>query len=221
MTKTEIAESDYRALLDKISYIIFRNGLKATTMDTVAALLGMSKRTLYEIFESKSAMINEAIDYMTREHQREIASIFDSSDNVMEAMLLTSEHQCEMMQKMSPDFFSDMDHHFKEVRSHYDDCSSPRRSAMMRMFAAGVQQGVFRDDVDYRIQMRLMELQMESLKRMEEVFPSDITLAQAYRSISLGFLRSIASVKGMEMLEKINSRKINQKNNNTESNQQQ
>ena len=49
--------------------------------------------------------------------------------------------------------------------------------------------------------MRMMKVQMESVKRMEELFPPDITLLQIYDSISLGFLRSIASPAGMKLLD--------------------
>ena len=36
---------------------------------------------------------------------------------------------------------------------------------------------------------------------MHDVFPPDVTLAQAYESITIGFLRSIATPKGMQILD--------------------
>lgn len=70
----------------------------------------------------------------------------------------------------------------------------------------GVRQGVFRDDVNYEIIIRLFRIQMESLKRMEGFFPKDISLVEAYNAISLGMLRSIATPKGMEVIDGIAGR---------------
>ena len=47
----------------------------------------------------------------------------------------------------------------------------------------------------------MMSIQMESLKRMEELFPPDITLLEVYDSICISFLRGISSPKGLEILD--------------------
>ncbi|MDE5807821.1 MAG: hypothetical protein K2H76_06855, partial [Muribaculaceae bacterium] len=71
----------------------------------------------------------------------------------------------------------------------------------------GIEQGVFRKDVNYPITLHLMRIQMESLKRMEEAFPPGITISDAFDYISTGFLRSIATPKGMEIIDSAYRRK--------------
>ena len=67
--------------------IVIRKGPKATTMDYVAQRLGMSKRTLYEIFGSKDEMLSEVIvDNRTR-HGAKIREIMEKTTNMMEATL--------------------------------------------------------------------------------------------------------------------------------------
>ncbi len=79
---------------------------------------------------------------------------------------------------------------------------------MMYAINLGVEQGVFRQDVNYPITLRMMSIQMESLKRMEEFFPPDVKLQDALDTIIVGFLRSIASPKGMEILDDIRKKEI-------------
>lgn len=74
---------------------------------------------------------------------------------------------------------------------------------MLNGFLKGVEEGVFRPNIDYRIIIRLFMIQMESLKRMEENFPPDVTLLEAYETASTALLRSIATPKGLEILEEI------------------
>ena len=38
--------------------MIFRNGIKSITMDDVATQLGISKKTIYQYYEDKNAVIN-------------------------------------------------------------------------------------------------------------------------------------------------------------------
>lgn len=52
-------------------------------------------------------------------------------------------------------------------------------------------------------------LQYESLACMHDVFPPDVTLAQAYESITIGFLRSIATPKGMQILDELTTKLLN------------
>lgn len=71
------------------------------------------------------------------------------------------------------------------------------------VFQKGARQGFFRKDVNFALQYRLLWIQMESLKRMEEFFPPDISLLEAYDSICISFLRAISTSKGLEILEKV------------------
>ena len=48
----------------------------------------------------------------------------------------------------------------------------------------------------------MMEIQAESLKRMEDLFPPEISLVEIFDTMSLGFLRSIASEEGHRMIDR-------------------
>lgn len=96
-----------------------------------------------------------------------------------------------------------MDIRYRHLRSEYDNNTRKWRNSVWQAIKLGVRQGVLRKDVNYNIMLPLFHVQMESLKRMEEFFPAEITLIDAYRTIVLGTLRSIATAKGMETLEKL------------------
>ena len=177
-------------------------GLKSTTMDTVASRLGMSKRTLYEIFGSKDGMINATLDEMEREGKEYVAQTFATTENVMEAIIKVFKHNRDNMRSINVNFFRDLDL-YKDKRATYDKTRHARYDEVMKMFQKGVEEGMFRPDVDYGIQTRIMGIQMEGLKRMEEFFPPDIALLRVYDAIIVGFLRSIASPKGMHILDRL------------------
>lgn len=184
---------------------MLENGLKGTTMDIVAARLGMSKRTLYEIFTSKSNMIRAVIKAMEHQNQAFVSKVFAESENVLDALITIFLHNRDFVSRVNVDFYRDMDGLYKDKREEYEQSRESRYRKMLEMFKVGVEQGMFRPDVDYNVQIRMMGLQMESMKRMEELFPPGISLQRVFDAAIVGFLRSIVSPEGMELLD----RKIN------------
>lgn len=201
MQRSDLKEKGYQELLGRIVPIILKNGLKSTTMDHVAASLGMSKRTLYEIFGSKSEMIQEVLCAMERQNHEFVSKVFAESDNVMEAFIKVFKHNRDFMGRINVAFYRDMDRLYKDKREAYEKNREARYEGMIKMFEKGVEQGMFRPDVDYNIHTRMMGLQMEAFKRIEELFPPGITLQRVFDNIIIGFLRSIASREGMKVLE--------------------
>lgn len=203
MQHADTKGKEYRNLLNRIVPIILEKGLKSTTMDTVAASLGMSKRTLYEIFGSKSNMLKETIEALERQNQQYFTSVFENTENVMAAFIEVFKHNRDLIGNVNVEFYRDMDRLYKDRREDYEKSREYRYEKMIQMFLKGVEQGMFRPDVDYKVHARMMGLQMEGLKRIEELFPPDITIQRVFDTIIIGFLRSIASEKGMKMLDNL------------------
>ena len=201
MTKDQMTQEAYSSLLNSIADILTENGIKSTSMDLIASTLHISKRTLYEIFENKTEMVTQALSSLHQRMCGEHKKIFETADNILEAIILSFHKQRDLLSKLNVDFFRDMDSYFSEVKVHSKKSKQNFIENIVDMLQKGVEQGYFRDDVNMTVQCRLMLIQMESLKRMEEFFPSDITLLDAYDCASIGFLRSISSPKGMVILD--------------------
>ena len=213
MQRSDLQDTDYEALLSRIVPIMLNNGLKSTTMDRVAAELGMSKRTLYEIFGSKSVMLHEALQQLERQSRQHYLNIFASADNIMEAMFKIFQYNRDLIRDVNTDFYRDMDRLYKDKRREYEQTREQRHEEMLKVFKLGVEQGMFRPDVDYPIQSRMMGIQMEALKKNEELFPPEIPLQRVFDAIIVSFLRSIASEKGMKILDKL-TKEINEREKN-------
>ncbi len=203
MEQNSISKESYKKLLDAIFPIILKNGMKGTTMDKVAQTLAMSKRTLYEIFDSKEEMLKKVILYYHRNHIASITKIFEESTTVIEAFYHILKNHHKVMGQANPDFFRDMDSDYAKLRRVYDRHSDSWQDNLLRAIDKGVSQGVFSADLNYPILLKMFRIQMESLKRMEEFLPEDVTLPEAFDIVSMSFLRSIASQEGMTILENV------------------
>lgn len=200
MKKENISKTEYNSLLEFISKELKKNGLKATTMDSLATSLQMSKRTLYEIFGSKETMFKEACRFYHSVMENSVKQIFCESSNMMEAIIRSFIFNRNLMSEVNVEFIKDINeiaHH----EAHNEDNKNQMFVHLENLLARGVEEGYFRSDTNLAVQCRMLAIQMESLKRMEELFPPDITLVEVYDSIMIGFLRGICSSKGLEELE--------------------
>lgn len=188
-------------LLDGITEILLKNGLKATTMDDVAAKLKISKRTLYEIFDSKANMVQLALHNLHRHLVEDNAKIMLDSGNALEALVKGICHHRSVMEQINANFFKDLDDFYPEERRN---CSKSREvyyENFINLLEIGVEQGLVRKEINFRVLCKMIGVQMESLKRMEKIFPEDISLLEVYDSISIGALRSVATHKGHDLLD--------------------
>lgn len=197
-------DNDRQQLLNTIGTLIYQKGLRGMTMDSVAKALGISKRTLYQLFDSKDDMVRDVFRHFHSHHTRKIKKQILNSANSMEAMAIALNYHMAIMKNINIELLRDMDNQYHHLRIDFEKNHSDMCHIFMDAFSKGVEQGVFRNDIDYRITLRLFTLQIESLKRMEELFPSDVTLPDAYRHIILSMLRSVATPKGLEVLENLN-----------------
>lgn len=190
------------SLYDDIETILSERGIKSCTMDLVAARHGISKRTLYEIFDNKEDMLKRVIDRMLSRHLAETERIFRNASNVMEAITLNAFNTQRFMQHYSAPFFRDLQR-LPRWRQEFERGNERARARQRQVIALGIKQGVFRRDVNYDIALALVHLQHESLACMKDIFPPEVTMPQAFESITIGFLRSIASPKGMQILDRL------------------
>lgn len=195
-------KSPDKDLIKSISEIISHKGLKGTTMDSVASQLGMSKRTLYEIFESKNEMILCVVKYWHSLFKEWTERIFSTAENVMEAMYLTFNEHIRFMRDVNVEVFRDMDNEFTQIRTQFEAQRNNWIEKILKVIEKGENQGVFRKDINYPVLLTMMHVQLESLKRMEEFFPQDINIVDAFETVTTGFLRSIATIDGMKVLDR-------------------
>ena len=74
-------------IVDRVSQMIKAVGVKSVRMDDVASDLGMSKRTLYEMFGDKEELLSVSILYMMEQRQKDICEKVAGCDNMVEVLL--------------------------------------------------------------------------------------------------------------------------------------
>lgn len=194
MNKDEVREK-----VIVISGELFRkNGIKSITMDDVAAKLGMSKRTLYEMFKDKETLLRECILRQQRLMSEYVNELMSASMNVIEVMLSCYQRSVENFRNTNYRFFedikkypglSDLLHKTRELES----------DEAMAYFRLGVEQGLFRNDVNFVIMNFLLHEQINILIHTD--ICDQFSFMEVYEVIMLTYIRGLCTDKGLRLLD--------------------
>ncbi|WP_203558663.1 TetR/AcrR family transcriptional regulator [Bacteroides sp. 51] len=175
-----------------------RHGIKSIRMDDIANLLRMSKRTLYEIFEDKETLLKECILYHQQQNQRGLEEIVRESKNVLEVILKCYKGSIEMYHRTNKKFFEEI----KKYPKVYDMIMNSREkdnTVVINFLKRGVDQGIFRADINFAIIHALLREQMDLL--MTSNVSKQFSFLEVYEAIIFTYLRGIATQKGAEELD--------------------
>lgn len=126
------------------------HGIKSITMDDIATSLGISKRTLYEVFSDKETLLEECILKGQKEGDEFLRNVLATSENVLEVLLKCYQRSIEQFHATNKKFFEDI----KKYPKAYELMTSRHNQdseETVNFFKEGVKQGIFRDDVNFAI----------------------------------------------------------------------
>ena len=173
-------------------------GIKSITMDDIAAALGISKRTLYEVFADKETLLMECLRRAQDEGDTYVKEVYEKASNVLEVLLKLYQRSIEKFHNTNKKFFEDI----KKYPKVYDMLIKRRNrdsEETIAFFKLGIKQGYFRDDVNFSIVNLLVREQLDLL--MNTDLCKEYSFLEVYESIMFTYLRGISTEKGARKLE--------------------
>jgi TetR/AcrR family transcriptional regulator, cholesterol catabolism regulator len=195
---------DYRQRIIEEGAKMFRTyGIRAITMDMLAANLGISKRTIYEVFADKDELLKGVLKWMSEKQRERITELFDESGNVIEAIFKMLDLMVDHFQKMSPAFQMDMKRYHKALLDNPEELHDlPYYSNNSEVLKRGIKEGVFRSDIDIEITNKCM-LEVARLSNDKDVFPPDDFMNKdVIRNFFINYLRGISTQKGLDLINR-------------------
>lgn len=175
------------------------HGIKSITMDDIAVSLGISKRTLYEVFANKEMLLEACILKEREDMKAYVDEMLATSGHVLEVLLKLYLHSIERFHATHKSFFEDLKKYPKVYELFKSDKKHDSAEAVS-FFKEGVKQGIFRDDINFAIVNLLVHEQIELLLNTD--ICEKYSFLEVYESIMFTYLRGISTEKGARELEK-------------------
>lgn len=197
-------------IVDHVSQMILSLGVKSVRMDDVANSLGMSKRTLYEMFADKEELLFESIVYLMECRQQNLSEQVRGCDNMLEVLLYsvriftsttniddTAKRLTTNLRKFYPTVLE------RVQRVHTEKGLAGLQYALDRCLAEGY--------LDPNVDVELMaQLFFSStgifMTDNNVVLPEGITRDEAFGAMVVNFLRGLSTVKGLQVIDDILAR---------------
>ena len=175
-----------------------RNGIRHVKMDDVAKDLGISKRTLYEIFDKKEDLLYEGVKYYLGERRTQMELKAQQCKNVMEIILQAYKLKVEEFRQTNPCFYTDLVKYPKVAR-YLAQQNQQMLTNMTKFIERGIEEGFFRKEVNPELVARLfdalgkyvMEQQLYCLYTIEDIFTNLVFVT----------IRGICTEKGTEAIK--------------------
>jgi Transcriptional regulator len=172
-------------------------------MSDIANHMGISKRTLYEVFKDKEELLDVCIMRNLERGEKEMMEFIESSENVLDAMLRIYIKNSKDINKINKSAIYDLKKYHPKQYEKITCKHSVGPEPFLPLFQKALDQGLIRDDINFEILLWLLKAQFKMV--MEGDFlPSDkYSLAEFSEAIILSFVRGIATPKGCEKIEEI------------------
>lgn len=185
-------------IITKATEAFTSNGIKCITMDDVAAALGISKRTLYEVFSDKESLLRECILKVQTDRDQYLLDVYERSNHVLEVILAVFQKSIEIFHQTNKRFFEDIKK-YPKIYAMMQDRRESDTEKTISFFKTGVEQGIFRSDVNFAIVNLLVREQFDVL--MNTDICKEYPFIEVYESIMFTYIRGISTEKGARVLD--------------------
>ena len=189
-------------ILDKAQELFFRYGVKSVTMDDIARELGISKKTIYQHFEDKNAMVFAGVEHHF-ECDRALAEQMqiEAPDPIAE-VVMASEMMRQTMSGMNPTAIFDIKKYYPKA---WDLFSKYKKEFILELvkknLRKGVEMGLYRPSVNVEVIARLRLEQIE-MGLDPYIFPlGQFNPLDTQLELLDHFLRGIVTPEGLNLYE--------------------
>jgi len=176
-------------------------GIRAVTMDMLANQLGMSKRTIYEIFRDKDELLYGVIAWMSEKQHDLVTVIMNDSENVIEAIFRILDVMTEHFRNMSPAFILDIKKHYHDLFTKSGDSGDmPYYGDNTDIILRGIREGIFRKDIDISITNKCMVEVVKMSNEKDMLNDDDFRSEEIILNFYINYLRGISTQKGLDLI---------------------
>lgn len=189
--------------------LFYRYGIKNITMDEIAKQLGISKKTIYQEFPDKDALVHSLMESDMEVRQREFDLIYNSSENLVEEVFAIMKKMTEIFSTCNPVMYYDLQKHYPKTWKVFSDFKMKYiLHRVEQSIEKGKKDSLVRMDVNTSI-LALLRIEEITMAMSGQVFPPDkFSVLEVQLALTEHFLYGICTLKGHKLVNKY--KKVNE-----------
>lgn len=190
--------------LTRVADLFLEFGAKTLTMDEVAREFGISKKTLYQRYRNKEALLEDVLHLKLQEIIDKMQQLDLEIDNAIDRMLCRDEVIDKAVDSNNTVLIKQLLRYYPSIFStHMQNFYEKFSDVLIHNIQRGRKQGFYRDDFDERIYSKFFFQLIMSYDSSTFVDVSEIERLEYQNGVMEFYLQAITTEKGKQYLKSI------------------
>ena len=185
-------------IIETASVLFSRQGIKSTSLDTIAQQCGISKKTLYEYFPDKEMLLTEILRHLLYRTEQYVRILPEVSPNAISEIISFFQYIESNVYVLTPVFIRDLEKYHPSV---YDAISKARKNRFIpylkQNILRGIAEDIYRKDLDSDITGKLYFWQIKNA--MDDASLKDTERYNLISYLNSFFLHGIINQNGIKL----------------------
>jgi len=179
----------------------YKRGVRAVKMDEISQGLHVSKRTVYEIFGDKEELLLAGLKIKSLEMREKLETYScNVAHNVVDIIGYFYKLQMEVNSMVGVAFYEEI-HRMPRVIEFFNQEHEREFADRVKFLKAGVEEGLFRQDIDHSLTMELLSASMSEIMR-NQIYKK-YSMQQIFDNFFLVIIRGFCTERGAALLNKV------------------
>ena len=190
-------------IAQKAHDLFLRYGIRSISMDEIASQLGISKKTIYQFYADKDALVDSVIDIVVNSNTDECCIHREESENPVHEILVATDMVQEMLNTMNPTIMYDLQ---KYHPATYKKIADHKNEFLYKLIKENLEQGIatqlYRPEINTEILSRF-RLASVFMLFSPDLYPlGKYNLGTIIEEVTIHFLYGITTAKGQKLVQK-------------------
>jgi len=189
--------------------LFWRYGIKSVTMDDIAKDLGISKRTIYQHFADKEAILEMVIKEELSSQKCEMEKIDEDAEKPIEQMIQATDQMRTALAHMNPTLLYDLKKYYPDSWALFQSYKHEFILKSIRdNLSHGIELGMYHADIDIDV-LSLLRIEEIEIAFDNTIFPPDkFHMIRVQMQFVHHFLRGILTEKGLKHYNTIKDKTV-------------
>jgi len=190
-------------ILAEACRLFCRRGIKSVSMDDIALQLAMSKKTLYKWFENKDELVQAVINLQLEANECGCDEMSKTATNAVDELLRIMIMNKKFFSELHPSLFFDLQKYHSGAWKLFNEHKNKFiLTKVKHNIQRGMEEGLFRPDLDIEIMSRLRLAQIELVFNPDVFPPGQFDVGKVQLACLEHFMLGIATPEGHELINR-------------------
>ena len=186
-------------ILELASPFFKKNGISAVKMDDIANELGISKRTIYELYSNKEDLLFECVKHDSLKAQKLMTDYAAVAENEMDLLAYGLKMKLEDIEQINPCFLESI-HKYPKIVDFINHTKIEQSLESNKLIKRCVDKGFFMEDINYDILYKLTDAMVACV--MQSRLYQQFSLKEIFLTIITVHIRGCCTKVGIDYLNK-------------------